>query len=191
MSTASIAPLFAEKPEPTYFKPENLPGMHVLDNGIRLHAVGEEGDLLILGHHDDTTAIEALAAFQAWHVGETLSEGDRGLYDVERSFASFSDHNPDCELACCTCEEEACESCRRGAHTDCSAQGGISDEYCLCEDDYDHEIATGQSINASCGCECWCDEHLWWAFPTRVGHEVTWVRYSHARARARVEAIIR
>lgn len=68
-----------------------------------------------------------------------------------------------------------CPQCQTGAHDACPGE-----HECECADGYDHE-ATSTWL---CGCECWCEDFAWFVEGAKSGHEVTWVRWSPAKAEA-------
>lgn len=150
-------------------------GMHLLASGVRVSSVGEDGDVLLMGHHDDQTALALFAEFQRYENGETLTEDDLEVYVVERRYAAFSDHSEACDLVDCTCDDRACKPCRSGDHGGCDEP-----EHCECKDD-DHEVEGPWP----CSCECYCDDYAWWVSDTRSGHEATWIRYSFDKFKAR------
>lgn len=160
---------------PKTLDPADL-GMHLTASGTRVSEVGEDGDVMLMGHHDDRTALGLFAEFRRYNDGETLTEDDLRDYDVERRYATFSNHSEGCELDECECEsDEVCVPCRHLDHDACEGQD------CLCADDYDHE----RPKDWPCSCECYCDEYAWWANATTSGHEVTWVRWSWQKSKAR------
>jgi hypothetical protein len=148
-----------------------------LSTGARATAIGEDGDVLILGHLDDDAAWATFVAWRTYYDGDTPDDGDRPYYDINRRHASFSDHSEGCELVDCACDEQACDPCRAGNHDGCSDA-----DYCECAAGYDHEFEGAWP----CNCECHCDEYAWWVSATKpgTGHPVTWVSYSYAKAKA-------
>lgn len=148
--------------------------MHLTKSGVRVSQVGEDGDVLLIGHHDDATAWSLYAEWTGYYDGIEVTLDDAKVYDIKRRFASFSNHSEACELIDCQCPERACTSCLAGKHDECT------DKDCECADDWDHD----HPGTSSCFCECYCDEFAWWVNETKSGHEVTWVRYSPVKAKA-------
>ena len=164
----------AEKAQPKTLDPNDL-GMYLLRSGVRAASVGEDGDVMFMGHHDDDTAWALYVEFQTYEQGSCdLTLEDSKVYDIERRYAAFSDHSEGCELVDCACDEDACEACRAGKHDECA------DDLCECSSGYDHDFDGPWP----CSCECYCDEYAWWVSATKSGHEVTWVRWSWAKNRA-------
>lgn len=159
---------------PKTLDPADL-GMHLLASGVRASSVGEDGDVILMGHHDDQTALVLFAEFQRYENGETLTADDLEVYEVTRRYAAFSDHSEACDLVDCTCDDRACKPCWGGDHAGCDEP-----DHCECSDD-------GHDFDGPwpCSCECYCDEYAWWVSATKSGHEVTWVRYSLDKFNAR------
>lgn len=162
------------------YDPDELTESWGTYNGLRLTRVGEDDDILILGHHDDETAWAAWAAYAREYNGLDDDAGHPSeSYDLIPSYATFSDHSEECELVACSCADQACPACRRGAHGECEGSPA-----CECPD-WDHE----RDWAAQCtSCECYCDEYAWWVAEVKNGHPVMWVRWSYPKARARREA---
>jgi len=74
------------RPEPTV-TPITDPAMEGTHFGIAVASLGEDGDLIALGHHDDD---KALAAFRAF-TGHSLDLGEA----VSRGWAYFHVPQPD------------------------------------------------------------------------------------------------
>lgn len=163
---------------PKTLDPADL-SMTLLASGVRATTCGEDGDVMLMGHHDDQTAWALFAEYRLRYDGEELTLDDAKTYDIERRYAEFSDHSEGCEQQECECEsDEVCVMCRHLDHDACEGQD------CLCADDYDHE----RPKDWPCSCECGCDEYAWWANATKSGHEVTWVRWSWQKSRALVQS---
>lgn len=172
----SGTPSTPEKTQPKTLDPDDL-GMHWLRTGVRASSVGEDGDVMLMGHHDDLTAWALYIEFQTYEQGSCdLMLEDREVYEIERCYAAFSDHSEACDLVDCVCDEKACAPCRSGDHVACT-----DPDACECATDYDHEFEGA----FACTCECYCDEFAWWVSATKSGHEVTWVRWSWAKNKAR------
>lgn len=167
----------AERVVPKVLAPDDL-GMHLLASGVRATEIGEDGNVLLLGHHGDRRALGLFAEFSLYRDGYEMTEDDLSVYDVRRSHASFSDHSEGCERVNCECEQDdCCIECRYLNHDECDGQD------CLCADDWDHD----RPKEWPCSCECYCDEYGWWAAETKSGHEVTWVTYSWTKAKAKAQ----
>lgn len=170
----------AEIVQPKTLDPDDL-GMHLLRNGVRASSVGEDGDVMLMGHHDDAAAWALYVEFQTYEQGSCdLTMEDRQVYDIERKYAAFSDHSEACDMVDCTCDDRACKPCREGSHDVCDEL-----DHCECKGEYDHEFDGPWP----CSCECYCDEYAWWVSATKSGHEVTWVRWSWAKDRARRQVV--
>ncbi|MDN4174715.1 hypothetical protein QWY28_17270 [Nocardioides sp. SOB77] len=137
--------------------------------GVRCTAVGEDGDVLVLGHHDDAAVWAAVASL----TGDDAPSVD---HDLSRVQVAWSNHSEGCELVDCACSEDDCSPCRNGNHDACEADG------CVCRDD-DHDRGP------ECSCECYCDEYAWWVSEVSAnGEPATWVRYSWTKAKAAADA---
>lgn len=164
------------KPVPRFFDLDEL-AMQPLGDGIRVCEIGEDGDFLILGHHDDEAAWRAFAQYQAMEGNGNYTWDDAKSYDVTRGHAVFSDHNEGCERVTCSCfEDEVCAPCHEKRHDECDGES-----VCECSGGYDHDLPDGPW---PCGCECNCDEYRWWVIATTTGHPVTWIRWSYTKHRA-------
>ena len=160
-----------EKARVKILNPDELDGWFLTASGVRVATIGEDGDVLLLGHHDDRAAWSLFADFRSRYDGEELSWEDMEVHDIERKYASFSDHSEGCCLMDCDCEaDDVCGPCLAKNHDGCESP-------CLCADDYEHD----RPSEWPCSCECYCDEYAWWVDTTKSGHEVTWVRFSYAK----------
>lgn len=163
----------ADKDVPKVLDPNDLQ-MHQLASGVRVNSVGEDGDVMLMGHHEDVKAFALFAEWKRYYDGDTLTWEDSKVYDIERKYATFSDHSEGCEKVNCGCEDDVCEPCRTGKHDGCDGDS------CECAAGYDHDFAGP----FPCTCECFCDEYAWWVIGSKAGHEVTWVRWSWAKSKA-------
>lgn len=168
--------------KPKDLDPTMLDGGFTTDAGVTAWNIGEDGDVLLLGHHDDDAAWAAYVAWSLWYVGEEPHDSAREVYDITRRYAAFSDHSEGCDLVECHCEEEACEACRTGNHDGCTEP-----DYCECATGYDHDFKGPWP----CRCECYCDEYSWWVSTTKSGHEVTWISFSYEKSKALRDAASR
>lgn len=162
------------KVEAKEFDPKDLGGFVWSVSGHRAADLGDDGNVMILGHLDDVTALAAYAEHQRYNSGDDLSAEDLKFYDVSREQVVFVDHDEGCEAVCCACEEQVCDACREGGHDAC-------DGCCECLDGFGHELPS----SGICACECYCDDYAWWAINVKPGHghPVTVIRYSWKKAR--------
>lgn len=147
---------------------EDVIDSYEIHAGLRCAQVGDDGDVLILGHHDDAAC---------WAAYEALTGDDEGpvYHDLKRTQVAWSSHSEGCELVDCACERDnVCNGCRAGTHDAC-------EPFCECDADYDHE----RPETWPCSCECYCDEYAWWVSEVRAnGEPATWVQWSFAKASA-------
>lgn len=132
--------------------------------GLRCTSVGEDGDVLILGHHDEAACWAAFAAL-------TGDDSGPDYYDLRQTQVGWANHSEGCEVVACSCADDRCDACNKGEHDACSEP-----DDCVCAS-WDHD--------AVCRCECYCDEYAWWVSDVRVnGEPATWVSWSYKKAAA-------
>lgn len=146
-------------------------------DGIRACTIGEDGDVLLIGHWSEGLTWQAFKALRRYEAGE-WDEGDPSeIYKFTRGHAHFSDHSEACATVDCSCvEDSCCEPCQGGRHEDCN-------DSCLCADDFEHDVPEGHDWH-TCQDDCCCDEYAWWVSEAKSGYEVTWIRYDWEKARA-------
>ncbi len=151
--------------------PNELPGFKVC-GGIRVASIGEDGDVLLIGHHDPDAAWSAFADYQV-HMGywATVEDEPREDYQVRQAHAAFSRHSEGCEDQA----PEVCAACAAEDHDSCAPP-------CLCEDDYDHDDEGPSATPVPCTCD---EEYAWWVSESKTGEPVTWIIYDWTAARER------